>query len=189
MRRALLAGAAALTLWGAGAGATAVTPLTLAQQAQKAEVIVRATLGTPTTAKEGDVTYTVYPLTVTETIAGDAASLPQHMGQPALFFLQGVQDLPALSGGQEVFALLYARKADSPLVGFNQGLYTVTNGAVSVSPAGGAATSIGTGTGTSTTSPTSGTTASGSAATAPAAGTITDPAALRDAIRAAREKR
>lgn len=183
----MLAGAAALTLWGAGAGATAVTPLTLAQQAQKAEVIVRATLGTPTTDKEGDVTYTVYPLTVTETIAGDAASLPQHMGQPALFFLQGVQDLPALSGGQEVFALLYARKADSPLVGFNQGLYPVTNGAVSVSPTGVAAT--GTGAGTSTTSPTSGTTASGSAATAPAAGTITDPAALRDAIRAAREKR
>ena len=186
MRRALLAGAATLTLWGAGAGATAVTPLTLAQQAQKAEVIVRATLGTPTTAKEGDVTYTVYPLTITETIAGDAASLPQHMGQPALFFLQGVQDLPALSGSQEVFALLYARKADSPLVGFNQGLYPVINGAVSVSPGGVAATGTGTGT---TTSPTSGTTASGSAATAPAAGTITDPTALRDAIRAAREKR
>ena len=186
MRRALLAGAATLTLWGAGAGATAVTPLTLTQQAQKAEVIVRATLGTPTTAKEGDVTYTVYPLTVTETIAGDAASLPQHMGQPALFFLQGVQDLPALSGSQEVFALLYARKADSPLVGFNQGLYPVTNGTVSVSPGGVAATSTGTGT---ITSPTSGSTASGSAATAPAAGTITDPTALRDAIRAAREKR
>ncbi|MFC5850007.1 hypothetical protein [Deinococcus petrolearius] len=168
MRRALLAGAAALTLWGAGtaAGATAVIPLTLAQQAQKAEVIVRATLGTPTTAREGDVTYTVYPLSVTETVAGDAASLPQHQGQPALFFLQGVQDLPALSGGQEVFALLYARKADSPLVGFNQGLYLVTNGAVS--PAG---------------PPPDG------AAATPAADPITDPTALRDAIRAARERR
>ena len=186
MKRALLAGAAALTLWSAVAGATAVTPLTLAQQAQKAEVIVRATLGTPTTAKEGDVTYTVYPLTVTETVAGDAASLPQHLGQPALFFLQGVQDLPALGGGQEVFALLYSRRADSPLVGFNQGLYPVTNGAVSVSPAGSAAT---TSTSSPTTSPTSTSTASGSAATAPAAGTITDPTALRDAIRAAREKR
>lgn len=177
MRRALLVGAAALTLWsaGAGAGATAVTPLTLAQQAQKAEVIVRATLGTPTTAKEGDVTYTVYPLTVTETVAGDAASLPQHMGQPALFFLQGVQDLPALNGGQEVFALLYARKADSPLVGFNQGLYAVTNGAVSVSPAGNVAAT--------------GTPAPADPATAPAAGIITDPTALRDAIRAARENR
>ncbi|WP_288405653.1 hypothetical protein [uncultured Deinococcus sp.] len=183
MRRALLAGAAALSLWGAGAGATAVTPLTLAQQAQKAEVIVRATLGTPTTAKEGDVTYTVYPLSVTETIAGDAASLPQHMGKPALFFLQGVQDLPALSGGQEVFALLYARKADSPLVGFNQGLYPVVNGAVSVSPAGSAATGAGSATGIEVAAPSG-------AATAPATGTtITTPTALRDAIRAARENR
>jgi hypothetical protein len=172
MKRALLAGVA-LTLWSAVAGATAVTPLTLAQQAQKAEVIVRATLGTPTTAKEGDVTYTVYPLTVTETVAGDAASLPQHLGQPALFFLQGVQDLPALGGGQEVFALLYSRRADSPLVGFNQGLYPVTNGAVSVSPAGSAAT-------TTTSSPAPGD---------PAVTLITDPTALRDAIRAAREKR
>ncbi len=179
MRRALLAGAAALSLWGAGAGATAVTPLTLAQQAQKAEVIVRATLGTPTTAKEGDVTYTVYPLSVTETIAGDAASLPQHMGKPALFFLQGVQDLPALSGGQEVFALLYARKADSPLVGFNQGLYPVVNGAVSVSPAGSAATGAGSATGTEVAAPSGAATGT----------TITTPTALRDAIRAARENR
>lgn len=179
MRRALLAGAAALSLWGAGAGATAVTPLTLAQQAQKAEVIVRATLGTPTTAKEGDVTYTVYPLSVTETIAGDAASLPQHMGKPALFFLQGVQDLPALSGGQEVFALLYARKADSPLVGFNQGLYPVVNGAVSVSPAGSAATGAGSATGIEVAAPSGAATGT----------TITTPTALRDAIRAARENR
>lgn len=187
MRRALrvwVLRAAALSLWGAGpalpgAGATAVTPLTLAQQAQKAEVIVRATLGPPTTSKEGDVTYAVYPLTVTETVAGDAASLPQYEGKPALFFLQGAQDLPSLSGGQEVFALLYTRKADSPLVGFNQGLYPVTNGAVAASPAG----AVTAGSGTAAPAP------AATGAAAPATATITDPNALRDAIRAARENR
>ncbi|MFC4426305.1 hypothetical protein [Deinococcus navajonensis] len=129
--------------------ATTAPTLTLAQQAKKADLIVRATLGTPVTVKEADLTYLAYPLTILETVVGDAAQLPQQEGRPALMVLQGLQDLPALQSGQEVFALLYTRRLDSPLVGFNQGLYPVTAGAVS-------------------------------------AGDITDPAKLRDAIRAAR---
>lgn len=145
-----------------GAQATTAPPLTLQQQARKAEVIVRAVLGERTTVTEGEVTYQVYPLTVSETLVGDAASLPQHGGRPALFFLQGLGDLPPLASGQEVIALLYTRRLDSPLVGFNQGLYAIINGAVG--NAAGAARD--------------------------AAGTeLTDPAKLRDAIRAAREAR
>lgn len=139
------------------ARATTAPPLTLEQQARKADVIVRATLGAATTVTEGEVSYQVYPLTITETLVGDAASIPQSGGKPALFFLQGLADLPALAAGQEVVALLYARRLDSPLVGFNQGLYPVTNGAVKAKTAAGA--------------------------------DITDPAKLRDAIRAAREAR
>ena len=141
-------------LLGGAAWATTAPPLTLAQQVKKAEVIVRGTLGPAVTVKEGEVTYLAYPLTVAETITGDAARLPQNDGKPALFFLQGLADLPELRSGQEVFALLYTRKLDSPLVGFNQGLYPVTDGKVS---AGDAKTPI------------------------------TDPAKLRDAIRAALE--
>lgn len=144
----LLAGLFAMTT----AGATTAPPLTLAQQVKKAELIVRGTLGTAVAVKEGEVTYLAYPLTVAETIAGDAARLPQNEGKPALFFLQGLADLPDLKTGQEVFALLYTRKLDSPLVGFNQGLYPVTGGKVLAGDA-----------------------------KAP----ITDPAKLRDAIRAA----
>ncbi|PNY80875.1 hypothetical protein [Deinococcus koreensis] len=139
------------------AQATTAPPLTLEQQARKADVIVRATLGAVTNVTEGGVSYQVYPLTITETLVGDAASLPQSGGRPALFFLQGLADLPALTTGQDVIALLYARRLDSPLVGFNQGLYPVTNGAVKAKTAAGA--------------------------------DITDPAKLRDAIRAAREAR
>ncbi|WP_051655398.1 hypothetical protein [Deinococcus marmoris] len=149
IKRVLLAALLAAT-----AGATTAPPLTLAQQVGKAEVIVRGTLGTAVSVKEGEVTYLAYPLTVAETITGDAARLPQNDGKPALFFLQGLADLPNLKSGQEVFALLYVRKQDSPLVGFNQGLYPVTDGKVT---AGDIKTPI------------------------------TDPAKLRDAIRAALE--
>lgn len=148
MRRGMLLAA----LMAGVAGATTAPPLTLAQQVKKAEVIVRGTLGPAVSVKEGEVTYLAYPLTVAETISGDAARLPQNDGKPALFFLQGLADVPELKSGQEVFALLYTRKQDSPLVGFNQGLYPVIDGKVS---AGEAKTPI------------------------------TDPAKLRDAIRAA----
>lgn len=111
-------------------GATTVPTLTFVQQAKKADVIVRATLGTATTVTEGGVAYAVYPLTIAETLVGDAGSLPQSQGRPALYVMQGLADLPTLSAGQEVIALLYARRLDSPLVGFNQGLYVVTGGKV-----------------------------------------------------------
>ncbi len=117
-------------LGAAPAGATTAPPLTLAQQAQKAEVIVRARIGAAVNVRDGEITYLAYPLTLLETIAGDAAKLPQNEGQPALFFLQGVSDLPEVRAGQEVIALLYARKLDSPVVGFNQGLYVIANGQV-----------------------------------------------------------
>lgn len=177
-----------LTLLGAllaGAGlATTAPDLTLQQQARKADVIVRAVLGAATTVKDGDVTYTVIPLTeIKDAVAGDVARLPVHEGKPALFFLRGVDDLPTLGSGQEVFALLYAARADSPLVGFNQGLYPVVNGQVTwnsvtkarmdalakaeadrqaaqpapanptTAPTGTAAAGTGTGTGTGTTPP------------------------------------
>lgn len=122
--------AALLALALQGALATTAPVLTLPEQARKAEVIVRARLGTAGTVTEGTVTYVVYPLTVTETIAGDAGSLPQQDGRPALYFLQGLGDLPTMAAGQEAVLLLYRSRLDSPLVGFNQGLYPIVNGQV-----------------------------------------------------------
>lgn len=145
--------AAAALLAPGAAQATSVAALTLEQQARKAEVIVRVTLGTAQTVKEGDVPYLVYPLEVKEVVAGDVASLPQVGGKPALYFLQGLQDLPKLSANQEVLALLYTRRLDSPVVGFNQGWYAIEDGKVKAGDP---------------------------------AKPITDPAALRDVLRAAR---
>ncbi|GAA0515712.1 hypothetical protein [Deinococcus depolymerans] len=178
LQATLLAGLLGLT---GAARATTAPPLTLAQQARKAEVIVRATLGTPAEVRDGDVTYVAYPLTVTETIAGDPASLPRQGGAPALLFLKGVADLPDLRSGQDVIALLYAGRFDSPLVGFNQGFYPVVNGSlvpgVSVTPAVTAVT------------PATPAVPPAATPTPPATETITDPAKLRAAILAAREVR
>ncbi len=128
----VLAAALALGLPLVGSSqATSVVPLTLTEQAKRAEVIVRATLGNPTPVKEGDVTYLTYPLNVLETVAGDDRALPQLAGKPALYFLQGAADLPTIPSGGEVFLLLYTQKLDSPVVGYNQGIYPLTAGKVS----------------------------------------------------------
>ena len=126
-----------LLLGATPARATTFTSLTLAQQARKADVIVQATIGTPTSVTEAGNTYAVYPLKVSETLAGDAAMLPQTVGaqngdSPALFVLSGVDRAPVFQSGQEVVLLLYKGRLDSPLVGYNQGAYLVNNGTVSV---------------------------------------------------------
>ncbi len=105
-------------------------PLSLSEQARRAQVIVRATVGQPTNEKEGDIPYMAYPLTVSETILGDLGSLPQLNSKPALYFLQGASDLPAVSQGQEAIFLLYTGKMDSPVVGYNQGFYPLSGGKV-----------------------------------------------------------
>lgn len=105
-------------------------PLSLTEQAKRAEVIVRATVGQAKPMPDGEITYLAYPLEVKETLIGDAATLPQLDGKPALYVLQGLEDAPKLSAGQDVVLLLYARKLDSPVVGVNQGYYPVVNGKV-----------------------------------------------------------
>ena len=119
--------------------ATTASPLTLVQQAKKADVIVQATIGTPTTVTEGGQAYSVYPLKVSETLAGDAAQLPQLPGGqggggPALYVLSGMELAPVFQSGQEAVLLLYKGRLDSPLVGFNQGAFLISNGLVSVLP-------------------------------------------------------
>ncbi|ADY26350.1 hypothetical protein Deipr_1199 [Deinococcus proteolyticus MRP] len=109
----------------------AVAPdLSLEQQARRAELIVRGSLGTPQTVIESSVTWRVYPLTLTETVAGDAGRLPRQAEQPALYVWSEAGDLPQWRTGQDAFFLLYTARLDSPLVGYNQGYYPVVDGKV-----------------------------------------------------------
>ncbi|ULH16946.1 hypothetical protein MF271_06920 [Deinococcus sp. KNUC1210] len=110
--------------------ATTFSPLTLQQQAKKADVIVQATIGTPTTATEDGLTYAVYPLKVSTTLAGDPAQLPQVAGGPALYILANLDAAPVFQAGQEAVLLLYKGRLDCPLVGFNQGVYWLINGQI-----------------------------------------------------------
>lgn len=183
------------------AEATTAPTLPLTQQARKATVIVRATLGTPTRVTEEGVTWVVSPLTVSEVVAGDPATLPQREGQPALYVLAGLEGVPELRAGQEGFFLLYAGRMDSPFVGFSQGFYPIVNGKVTrPGPAAETAATSSTATTPETTTPTApaatGITTTGTTGTTPPA-TLpadpnafpTDPAAFRDALRAARGDR
>ncbi|MCY1702469.1 hypothetical protein [Deinococcus sp. SL84] len=109
----------------------AVAPdLSLEQQARRADLIVRGSLGTPQTVTESSVTWRVYPLTLTETVAGDAGRLPRQAEQPALYVWSEAGDLPQWRTGQDAFFLLYTARLDSPLVGYNQGYYPVVDGKV-----------------------------------------------------------
>ena len=120
---------AGLALW-ASAGATSYSPLTLTQQAKKAEVIVQATIQPPTSVMEDGLSYNVYPLKLSATLAGDAGQLPQLGGVPALYVLNSVDGAPVFQSGQEAVLLLYKGRLDSPLVGFNQGVYWLVNGQI-----------------------------------------------------------
>ncbi len=125
-RRVRLSGAALGLL--SLAGATSAPKLTLDQQAVRAEVIVRATVEAPASVQESGQTWNVYPLTILETLVGDAQSLPKYQNKPSVWILSGVQDGPFLPNGEAVL-LLYKARYDSPLVGFNQGMYSVQGGA------------------------------------------------------------
>ncbi|AWN23428.1 hypothetical protein DKM44_09465 [Deinococcus irradiatisoli] len=126
MRRALWTSAALGLL--PLASATSAPRLTLDQQAVRAQVIVRATVEAPASVQESGQTWNVYPLTVLETLAGDAQALPKYQNKPSVWILSGMQDGPLLPGG-EAMLLLYTARYDSPLVGFNQGAYNVQGGA------------------------------------------------------------
>lgn len=136
MRRGLGLGAlTASLLLPVGQAATVAPTLPLDTQARRAELIVRGSLGAPQTVTEGHVSWRVYPLTLSETVVGDAGRLTSLAGEPALYVWAEADDLPSWRTGQDAFFLLYATRMDSPLVGYNQGYYPVIDGSVTL-PAG-----------------------------------------------------
>ncbi|MFC6617681.1 hypothetical protein [Deinococcus radiophilus] len=115
-----------------GAQAVVAPVLTLNQQASRAEVIVRGVLGAPQTGEDGQTSWRVYPLTITETVVGDVSDLPQQGSQTVLYVWADARDLPEWRTGQDAFFLLYTGRMDSPLVGYNQGYYPVVGGRVTL---------------------------------------------------------
>lgn len=127
--RALLP--AALLLAGV-AHATDAPPLDPKTLAQKAEVIVQATVAEVSRQERDGETWTVYRLKVSEVVTGAVADLPKLGEDPALWVLEGLENAPTLKANDEAVLLLYRKLLDSPVVGGTQGLYRVVNGKVGV---------------------------------------------------------
>ncbi|AFZ68998.1 hypothetical protein [Deinococcus peraridilitoris] len=126
MRRLLLAAA----LLGSVAQATVAPKLSLTEQARKAQVIVQARVAAVTAQERDGQRWTVYRLNLVETLAGNAASLPVIDNTPAMWVLEGVENAPTLRVNDEAVLLLYTGLMDSPVVGFNQGIYRIANARV-----------------------------------------------------------
>ena len=127
MRRFPLA--AAVLLLAGSALATVYARLDLAQQAQKADIIVHALITSVAAEDRGGRPWTVYRLQPQRFLKGEAAQLPQSGGSPSFAVLGGrgltMEGAPTFRERDEVVLFLYARNYDSPVVGFRQGAYRV----------------------------------------------------------------
>ena len=126
MKRATLIAALLLS----GASATVVPPLDFNQQVRKAQVIVEATIVSVRQQERDGQRWNVYRLRITETLAGNAADLPTDENTPALWVLDGAVDAPQFKVDDQAILLLYRTLMDSPVVGYNQGVYRIRNGQV-----------------------------------------------------------
>lgn len=110
--------------------ATTVKTLTLAEQAKKADVIVHARISDVTTQTRDGVIWTAYRLAITETVTGDPSVLPSVENDPSVWVMAGLTDAPTFSVNDELIVLLYRGTFDSPVVGFNQGVYRIQGGKI-----------------------------------------------------------
>jgi hypothetical protein len=118
--------------------ATTFQKLTLEQQVERAQVIVRATIGTVTQETRGGRPWTVYALTVKTALRGEASALPQRANAPSIAVLGGttqngtvrLEGAPAFKTGEDWLLMLYTTAFDSPVVGFRQGAYRFDNAKV-----------------------------------------------------------
>jgi hypothetical protein len=109
--------------------ATTYPKLTLEAQAERAEVIVRATIRAVQPEERNKRPWRVYGLTVQQTWRGDAAALPKLQATPSFAVLGGdklkLEGAPSFKENEEWILFLYTKAYDSPIVGFNQGAYRV----------------------------------------------------------------
>jgi hypothetical protein len=108
--------------------ATTYAKLTLGQQVEKADVIVRASIKQKTQETRAGKIWTVYKLEVAKFYKGSAETFKDS--SVALFDSEKVklEGAPRFTENDDVFLLLYAKTYDSPIVGFRQGAYKVLEG-------------------------------------------------------------
>lgn len=114
--------------------ATTFQKLSLEQQVDRAEVIVRATIGAVTQETRAGRAWTVYALSVKSALRGEASALPQRNNAASIAVLGGgnlkLEGAPAFKTGEDWLLLLYTKPFESPVVGFRQGAYRFDNARV-----------------------------------------------------------
>jgi hypothetical protein len=110
------------------ASATTYAKLTLVQQVEKADLIVRATVKQKTTQTRAEKVWTVYTLEISKFYKGDKDTLKDSSF--AVYDSEKVklEGAPRLNQNDDLFLMLYAKTYDSPIVGFRQGAYKVVEG-------------------------------------------------------------
>jgi hypothetical protein len=108
--------------------ATTYAKLTLEQQVEKADVIVRASIKQKTFETRAGKIWTVYTLNIAKFYKGSAESFKDSSF--AVFDSEKVklEGAPKFNENDDLFLLLYAKTYDSPIVGFRQGAYKVLEG-------------------------------------------------------------
>ncbi len=109
--------------------ATTYPKLSLEAQAERADVIVRATVRAVQAEERNKRPWRVYGLTVQQTWRGDANTLPKLQATPSFAILGGdklkLEGAPSFKENEEWILFLYTKAYDSPIVGFNQGAYRI----------------------------------------------------------------
>jgi hypothetical protein len=108
--------------------ATTYAKLTLEQQVEKADVIVRASIKQKTQETRAGKIWTVYALNITKFYKGSTETFKDSSF--AVFDSEKVklEGAPKFNENDDLFLLLYAKTYDSPIVGFRQGAYKVLEG-------------------------------------------------------------
>lgn len=109
--------------------ATTFTALTLEELTQKADLAVFGVVENVTVEARDGEPWTVATLTVTRPLAGnpgDTLSLAFYGGTLETGLSVSVVGMPSLAVGDEVLLLAYDAPYYSPIVGFNQGLWRLT---------------------------------------------------------------
>ncbi len=111
--------------------ATTYQKLSLEQQVEKAEIIVRGTIKTLTTETRAGRPWTVYTVDVKGYLRGESTGLPKRGDAPSFAVLGAdklrLEGAPSFKAGEDWVLLLYAKAYDSPVVGFRQGAYRIEN--------------------------------------------------------------
>ncbi len=108
--------------------ATTYTKLSLEQQVEKADVIVRASIKQKTQETRVGKIWTVYTLNVVKFYKGSSETFKDSSF--AVFDSEKLklEGAPKFNENDDLFLLLYAKTYDSPIVGFRQGAYKILEG-------------------------------------------------------------